>query len=332
MPRIGPSFLHQPLPSLAAINWRGFERWFVEGLSILASKSLREFGWRPAMRLRRLSKDGKIDSEILIERSLLGEQRIATDPAPFERMPIALEVNSSAVFETSVNLPAAARSHLREAVEHRLEQLSPLPPVEIAFAVGKSKLIEEERIETPVAIVRKATIEAIIANDETNSAIVGAAADANGRFAYVFRAGISGERRSRVLRVALALIGATVVLAFGLGRHIDRRIEAEEIYAEQLRAAVIAEKAEAAFLEDAPTELELGFDGAEMEIVIANILTALPKQAWIETIEASPTGSTATGYAPIGAEWPEGAAPNRTATDRPGVESFTLAVPREATP
>lgn len=333
MPQLGPAFLHQPLPSLSATSLHGFKRWLIEGLSILAPKSLREFGWRPTMRLRRLLNDGNVENECVIERSILGELRVLPNAVPGGHLPLAIEIDQSAIFETSVNLPAAAQRNIREAVEHRLDALSPLPPSEIIFAIGTLQSITDDRLDAPIAVVRKSTLQsAMDGANECDIALVGAKADASGAFSYVFHDGKSQGDRRGVIHPALALVASVFVLAFGADNFFDRRIAALDEYAQNLRETIIAEKAQAAFLKDAPADIQIGFTGAELTAALKNVNESLPETVWIETIELSQDKITATGFAPVNSNWPIGASANFNATDRPSVQRFNLLMPREASP
>lgn len=333
MSQLGPAFLHQPLPSFSAISWHGFERWLIEGLSILAPRSLREAGWRPAMRLCRLSSDGSFKNESVIERSVLGALRITSKTAISDELPLAIELDQSSIFETSVNLPAAAKRNIQEAVEHRLDALSPLPPSEIIFAVGKHRSIADDRLDAPIAIVKKSTLQsAMDGANENGIALVGAKPDATGAFSYVFQDRKNRGGRRGVVHPALALLAGAILLAIGANQCVDRRIAAMDENAQRLRETIVAEKSQAAFLKDAPVEVQIGLTGAELTAALEGLHESLPETAWIETIELSRDSLAATGFAPEDSKWPDSASANFNATDRPGVQRFNLVIGREASP
>lgn len=332
MPRLGPAFLHQELPALSQINGAGAWRWFVEGIALIAPRHIRETGFRAVMRLERADADA--GDALVIERSALGAQRVrpATTTRPGLRR--AIEIRRSDIFETRANLPAAAGNSVEEAVAHRLDTLSPLPVADVAYAVGAPTALLPDRIEAPVAIIRRKLIdEARAAPGGDAIALIGADADEAGRFRYVFfESGADGPASRRRALLFGALFGSAVLLLTGASAQLDRRIAATRAHQAALSEALRAEKAAAAFLEEPPPAPIAGMSGTEAASLLGKLATSLPEHAWIEEIALASEGATVQGFAPIEAAWPEGAAPSKAPSDRPGVQSFVLSMTGDAEP
>lgn len=323
MPAIGPAFLHRPLPGLSALTLRHAWAWLLEGLRIAAPSRLKSFGRRPFLLLRR--SDGALS---LLERSVLGEMRCV--PVECERGDLAFAVAAAPqdVFVASVDLPAAARRDLEEAVSHRLDHLSPLPKDEIEFAVGPVHEAGRERLEVPVAIIRKETLAALRAGENGDRiSLIGFAPDGSGRFAYRFheRERADTDELRRIARLGAA-IGAVILLFAGIDAGLDKRIAAAKAHEAALIETAKAEKAQFRFLEEPLAAYAPGLNGAEAQAMLAAVLAKLPAKAWIEEIAFHQGVATIRGFAPGSEAWPEGAAPSLAASDRSGVDRFSLAV------
>lgn len=299
-------------------------RWFVQGLAIAAPRALREAAWRPRMRLQRAPSPGSPGDETVIERSWLGAQREAPAAAQGKDLPLAIELSPSAVFETSANLPTAAKRRLAEAVALRLDTLSPLPTDAVVHAVGAPGEVVDDRFDIGVAITRRSTIDALLAAPESDAiAVIGADPDESGRFRYVFF-----ERKpngaSRALGPALALVMATALLLGGLDAQLDRQIAESDRLQSELREILNSEKARTMFLDAAPTTAISGLAGADLGDALARLAQVLPNALWMEEIQITSGHISATGYAPVGAVWPPASAPILSPSDRVGVQRFSL--------
>ncbi|MFZ5616888.1 MAG: hypothetical protein ACOZAA_06165 [Pseudomonadota bacterium] len=324
MPPLGPAFLHRPLPGLSALSGRRAWDWFVEGLAIGAPARIREMGWRPVFRLASASSDS--EERRSIERSWLGATRLAVARGADASLR-AVELPSREVFETRVDLPAAAEASLPEAVSHRIDALSPLPVYEVVFALGRAER-KGDRLDVPIAIARKATIDRLKESpDGAGIGVIGAQIDETGRFRFTFYE--DGERgvtaRKALFRLAAVILGVLLLL-FGVGLHLDRRLAAIEAHERALVATLRAEKDQARFLAQPPAPLTR-ITAAMIEKRLAALDAALPEGVWIEEISLSGDGAVAAGFARAKTLWTKGAAPALSASDRPGVERFSLSVP-----
>lgn len=327
MVRIGPAFLHRPLPGLASLSLARVWEWFVEGLAIAAPKPLREAGWRPAFRLIRRNPPADDAPPLMIERSLLGEARLAPQRVESEAaLPLAIDLAANNVFETRVDLPVAARGALREAIAHRLESLSPLPASDVTFAIGRVAPSRADRLDVQVAIIRKRTIGELLQSPEgPRIGLVGAGADERGSFRYVFhKSARAGANGGRALFRALAITVAVSICIVGASAQLDRRIEAITAHEAALIAALREEKDLARFLTEppAPPPPMRSFDKIAEDL--ARLSTDLPDGVWLEEISITPEGAAARGYARQGLQWPNGIAATTTPSDRPGIDGVAF--------
>jgi hypothetical protein len=268
----------------------------------------------------------------LIERSLLGEMRcVPVDGEPGDLV-TAIALAPEDVFVTSVNLPAAARRDLEEAVSHRLDLVSPLPKDGIELAVGPVREAGHERVEVSLAIIRKETVAALRGGEDGDRiSLVGYAPDRSGRFSYVFheRERADTDDLRRALRLAAA-IGAMILLFAGVDIQLGKRVARAEAHENALVAIAKSEKERFRFLDDPSPAYAPGVGGEQALAMLAAAGRGLPAKAWIEEIAFRGGVATIRGFAPEGEKWPEGAAPSLAASDRPGVNQFNLAVDASA--
>lgn len=302
---------------------KGAADWLLEGLRVVLPDAVVNAGWRPHLKL--VSRNDP-DAQQLVERSLFGNWRVApaTDEAPPLSLAIALAPED--VFETHLNIPAAARDDLDEAVTHRLDYLSPLPKHAIAFAIGHVRATLGERIEVSVAIARKETVQHCLSRDGGVSvSVVGYRTDPYGRFEYVFfREGrdSAGGRKPAVR--FLAAIAAICLLILGADLHLRHRIAAYEAHQDALIETAKAERARFQSLDSVPAGLTPNATGIEALASLASALQTLPSKVWVEEISIEDNAVTISGHVPDSADWPAQAAPTITASDRPGVQAFSL--------
>lgn len=329
MPRIGPAFLHRPLPAFSSVSLGAMPRWLLAGLSYFAPAPLRRTLWRPFYRLARDGEDGAV---ALVEEAWSGERRISSvDGSP--EFPIAVALPGSRVFETAADLPAAAAESLGDAIALRLEALSPLPPEEIVFGAGAPEKTGDGRIRVPVAIARKADvgrIEERFAGKRLHS--IGAGAGDDGSLRYVFKR-FSGEASalSKAAIVGAALILGAMMFATGLALRLDKEIAAGEAYEAALMAELRRHKDITAWLPDAGITRS-GVAGEDMAKALGGLANALPEGARLKRAVYTNGAWSLEGFAPETAAWPDQVSPAFTPSDRPGFQRFQVAVSPADTP
>lgn len=331
MPLIVPAFLHRPLPGLAPLFSTQASEWLIEGLAIIAPRRLREAGWRPVYLLVRTNPLADDAVPLAIERSLLGETRLSPRNGDRRTPLLAVELAPSEIFETRVDLPSDARGALREAIAHRIDTLSPLPASDVEFAVGRAAPSRAGRLNVPIAIVRKKTIEETLQSpDGEKIGLIGAGADERGVFRYLFyrRSQAPEDRRSALARL-LAIAVALSICVFGAGAQLDRQIASLTAHEAALIGALRAEKDEARFLAE---PLPAAPPGRSIEGIAADLVrlsAELSDGVWLEEISIGVDGLSASGYAREGVNWPNGIKATLSPSDRPGVERLALRLAEE---
>lgn len=325
MQAIGPEFLHQPLPGLPSLSLRRASEWFLAGLRIAIPSSVANFGWRPILALTPSDSGGRPS---LIERSFLGDTRCGPADAETRDLPLAIALAAADVFEARVNLPAAARRDLEEAVSHRLDRLSPLPRELVQFAIGRSEEAGDGRIDAGIAIVRKETIDASLKSAIGKKvSLIGSSADERGRFAHVFfERQAPTEGGARLAARLAAGVGSILIFFAGADLHLRRRLVGLEAHEAALIGIAKAEKARFQFLEEPSAGSAPGASGAEALALLDAIGDKLPPKAWIEEISFEAGVATIRGFAPEGETWPADAAPALVPSDRPGVAMFSIGI------
>lgn len=322
------STLNKPLPRLdidAIIA--AFWRWERRGLSYLVPLSLRHWRYRPRARLVALD-----DAEpLIVETSFFGLSRVRAASPADPPLPTRIALRSSDVFETRINLPAAAARRLGEAVALRLEELSPLPPSDVAVAVGPPQPAADGRIEATVALARKSAIE------ETRRALkirdiasVGARPQVDGSLLYAFSAPAkrSTQIGAHFLSLAALVLSAAALAVAGM-QHLDRRqqtLEAERLGL--MKALKAHEVRMAPFLSGGAPPPTMAATAALEKLRAA--LAALPRPSFVEEMRVSPQKVEIVYFAREGATPP----PNATLIVRPGIrrgyQPYSLALDQGA--
>jgi hypothetical protein len=261
----------------------------------------------------------------VLEQSWTGESRLVDAPAE-KTLPAAVALDPSLVFETSLDLPASARSAVNQAAALRMEELSPIPPKEAAFAVGPVALMGG-RIEVSLAIIRLETLAAVKSLLESkNLAIIGASLSEHGQFAYVFDKGANAEgRNAKRWFVALLALWASLLLALGAFETRQARMLSA---LDQQQSALRQDLKDLRAARDYAVRLEefarASFIYSEAATAIARTMQNLPEGAVIESAAAENGEIAVAGFTPQGAQI-SGLA--RSTSDYPGYDRFRLAAP-----
>jgi hypothetical protein len=319
MPRLGPDFLHQPLPALPAISLEEAPGWLMRGLSYFAPAGLRRRWWRALYQLARADGEG---GTTLVEEAWSGERRLSPATAN-QALPVAVALPSTATFETRADLPSAAIRSLREAISLQLETLSPIAPEDVVFDVGEPEGANGDRILVPVAIARKEDVRRL---EERFSGrrlyAIGAAPDGDGSLKYVFkRFPESAGSPNRLVLAGGAIFLAMLVLAYGAAARLDKEIAALQSYEDALVTAMREHKELSHWLPAAGLE-RIGVSGEDAVRAITTLIEALPGGVRLISADLEGAAWTIEGYAPDSTAWPDHLSPTFSASDRPGFRRF----------
>ncbi len=327
MPLLILKFLHEPLPSLRNVSFERALQWQLDGLALLAPRRLRELGWTPTARVLSEGGDG------VRERSPLGASRLVRIDETAGALPVAVALDEASIFETGIELPMAARD-LRQAIEFRLEEVSPLPPEDILFSIGETKPATSGRTEASIAIARRRDIDALLERYRGVAlAEIGARLKPDGEFAYRFYEAPRSKQAGRRMPLAVGafVLGAVAFLA-GANAHLDRRIEASAVYESRTLDAVKEERARASTFAAESVALTPSLDGDEVSAAFDMLIRSTPEGVLIEEARLDAAGVSTTFYAPEGAPAPANAAPLGPGRDRPGYAAYSMTLPLEPAP
>lgn len=328
MSQLGPDFLHRPLPIPSSISFDAAARWIVSGLSFFAPTQVRRTLWRPIYVLERLGQD---QSATLVEEAWSGERRISP-VKPDTEAPIAVALEPARIFETDVDLPAAAIGGIIDAVSLRLDSLSPISPTEIVFDVGAPQKASEGRIRVPIAIARKDDIRRVEQRFQDNNLhAIGATPDKNGSLRFVFKRFPSGKGALNNLMLAtFACIAGVSILSSSVAARIDREIAADEAYQADLIATLRQHKASTGWLTNGEIE-RAGISGDEMVKALDVLAKSLPKGGRLVKASFGDGAWTVEGFAPEKAAWPTHVSPQIMHSNRPGFQHFHAKIPLRET-
>jgi hypothetical protein len=331
MPRLGPAFLHQPITGVSLPDWRKALDWQLAGMRIWAPRRLREYRFTPKETIIEFDGSTNINTLGTVEKSLFGEQRLVGVRGSPNDLLATVTLQDSLIFETMIDLPAAARNTLMDAVAMRLDEISPIPPEDASFAIGALRKPNPGRLEVEVAITKKSSINAavkVLAGKRITS--VGAAADATGKFKYSFKT--FGKPANGALQqwpiAAAVLVSVFIVLAAAFNHRTSVKIAALEVYetdlireARRLRADADKRAALAAI---APTLTSL----RDVLGAINEITADIPDGGIIYEVSYANDALLISGLTPIGRA-PEDERPTlrRTPSEYPGYEKFQTTRP-----
>ena len=311
--------LNRPLPWLERFTFDAAIDWIIAGLRAAAPSWLRRYGWRPCYVVAEAEP-------VLVERSWLGETRKASlaGAAP-EALPCAICIPSSDVFLTTVNLPIEARPALREAVRHRLQDVSPIPLAEIEFAVGESGPTREGRLIAEVAIVRKQTIaEAMSSSAGRPVFMIGGGLNDDGGFRFLFDETESPKSDWRAFAPILAVLTGAVAFLTGLDIYVDRKLYAFSAYETQLLDVLKAEREKFSILDGLTPDAGSRENVLVAVLELGRIAALLPESVWIEEARITSTALEVSGFARRATQWPAELDPAIADSDRPETDRYSF--------
>ncbi len=331
MPRLGPAFLHQPISGLALPEWRKALDWLLAGIRIWAPRKLRDYRFAQKETIIEFETPTKIHTLGVVEKSLLGEQRLVREDGSSNDLPTTVALQDSLIFETMIDLPTAARATLTDAIAMRLDEISPIPPEDASFAIGALRKSNPGRLEVEIAIIKKSSINAavkVLAGKRVAS--VGAAADPSGKMKYSFKTfgkPAKGALQQWPMAVA-ALMAALVILTVAFNHRTNAKIAALEIYetdlireARRLRSDADQRAALAAI---APPLVSV----RDLQDAINEAVEELPEDGVIDEISYANDALQITGFTPIGSASKNATLLLRRApSDYPGYEKFQTTRP-----
>lgn len=306
MHRIGPTFLHKPLP---AFDQRAIEdamTWLIEGLRFWLPTNFRARGWRATERVYRCEADATLSGAGIVERSWAGDRRLADAAGSDANLPASVVLDDALIFRTKLNLPREAAGNVRRAVELRLDEVSPLPPREVEFAIGAVKHTPKGRINVDVALARKADLTRICADRELETVSkITAQAGADKSFTFYDRS--TGERFAdgKLGIAGLALMLSIVAFGFSFQYRGDAHIAALGEYEAHLRQNIARIRVENESLEHALSTASPSTVGSDVSASIMAALKALPEQVVVEEITFENSVLSIAVLAPVDTAWPQ---------------------------
>lgn len=296
MPQLGPAFLHQPMSGIDFSQVTHAAAWLSGGARAAVPRSIRNIGAKPSARLYMFDEERIMTPLGVINKSWLGEQSLIDFKS--HGLPLVIALAPSYIFETSVNLPESARNNLEKTIALRLEEISPIPPETAAVAIGDVKSRGSNRIDVPVAITRKETLQAVMSKAGDKPVIaIGASPDMNGKLTFVFHRSLTNRHLSRDLLIACIAVWAALLVCFGA-------LEARQ---DQLRAVLEAHQSELReTLRSTRDRLELAaqlqerapdfFTLAEMRNALDAATKALPEGSMVTEASAKDPSLVVAGY------------------------------------
>lgn len=320
------------LPTVAQLHsaWG----WLVEGLGVFCPPALRRLGMKPhAVLLEKADDDGF--NEVLIEKSWLGETRLSTTGIPDHSLPAILALTGSAYYQTELSLPKAAGRTLTATVGLRLQDISPIPPEDATFAVGKPRKSSDGRITAPIAIARKSSIAGMATLSDRNIAAIGAKPDRNGNLQFIFECEKTHKTQSKLVTPsALLVLAAFTFLFTAFDFQLSKRLRNMEAYETDIRAELQTLRPIAALLDNADGRFLMRQNGTASQVLFGTLsdrIAYLPGNARIIRIESSKDQITVSGFIPAETVLSEELCNQRlrTPSDRPGFDTFNCTIELE---
>ncbi len=326
MSQLGPAFLHRPLP---VFDFRTVGRavaWIIDGLRFWIPATFRTTGWQAETNHYQFSRGGDIAALGVIERSWAGERRLYAKTVGDELLPSSVIIDDALVFRTSLNLPREAMRDLRRAVELRLNELSPLPPQEVASSVIGARPADGNRINVDIAIVRKTTLANIREHQALQPVAKIIAANEGGEpFSFLNNQDTGGPHRPKWLLAIAALWVSILLLGISLQHRSAMHAQALDTYQDDLRQAIDAARAENERLHNLQVAAPPSLPGDYAFAEIVSAIKALPEGSVIEYVAVQNHTVQLRALAPAGLDWSDVQySAHVTPSDRDGYEAVTL--------
>ena len=311
-----------------------FWRWFLDGLSVFAPAFVTQQGWRANALLieQQTERSARIRT---IETSWFGEARLQETVANRD-LPSRLALAPEKLFITKLSLPEEASQSLAKAARLRLGDLSPIPPQDAAFAIGRPQRAAQGRIVADLAIIRKETIDKVCAENKNRFIeMIGAMPDDQGRMRFVFEErGAAPQSTASIFSDIGLLAAAVLLLLFAANVHMERRLQNISRYEAEALAELKELRPMAALFEGAETERFDNVrcvDASEAFALVRRTLAALPEGARLSDFQTDGRKVSVRGFVPEALSFeasPEDRwtyAPSR----HPGFNRFTFHSERE---
>lgn len=309
-------------------------RWFLDGLSVFLPAFVTQKGWRPdALLIEQQAQRGpRIRT---LESSWFGESRLQ-EAAANQALPSRVALAPEKLFITALSLPEEAAQSLAKAARLRLGDLSPIPPEDAAFAVGRPQRAEQSRIVADLAVVKKETIEKARADHKNRRVeMIGAMPDDQGRLRFVFEEGEAAPKSTANIFLDMSVLFAAVLfLLFAVNVHMERRLQNVLRYEAEALSELKALRPMTALFRGVETEQldkARGADASEAFALVQRTLAVLPEGARMSGFQTDGRNISVSGFVPETASseaLPDGRwtyAPSR----HPGFDRFTLQSERE---
>jgi hypothetical protein len=333
MPQLGPAFLHRPLALPEFSSMGDGARWLADGALSLLPEQITSRGWNAHSVLCAFRRDGSITELGAVETSWSGARRLAPIAGGAGSLPVCVVLEPDLVFITQSDLPLAARDAINKTIGLRMDDLSPIPPDEAAFAIGEVRR-NGGRLLVDVAIAQKQTLADVAqAFAEKRVLSVGAAPAPSGAITYVFT-GPSTESLRQIrkrLLAFLALWGSALLAIGALEARQEKTLAGFDAYQHELRGALRNLKTESDTLKRLQQFAPRSYSFAEVAESMASGLNTLSDGAVVTEVSIVGDGMTISGLARED-ESGSPAAPDRKASDYPGFDLFSLSAPMTHAP
>lgn len=328
--------------ALRALNW------LREGLGVFLPDRLRRSGWRARRRLIYLSPEQMRDQSRVVETSWFGESRLGgvspgQGDAP-SSLPGVIVLHPETYFTMHLSLPAEAAGSFAKAVKLRLGEISPIPPEDAAFAVGRVRTDAAGRAYAQVAITKKRYLREIADRyDDVGVSAIGAAPGGDGAPAFIFlqedqnTPPISRRRMIDAAMLAAALLFLIVAIDIRQQNRLQTFQEYEARTLSELRAlrplSSLLSDIDAAAL-DALISRPISGTRDSAVNTIDNALAALPDEAIVTQVRLNHQAVSLSGFVPTKTSPAPNANVNfsTTASNRPGFDRFELTKPLGSAP
>lgn len=325
MPRLGPAFLHQPLVLPAGGSLSHALRWLADGALSILPAALSERGWRAANALYEYAPDGALTSLGQIDHSWSGARRRTAATETTNALPAIVTLAPRLVFFTKADLPLAAKTTLAKTIALRMDELSPIPPEEAAFAVGPSAMVGD-RLHVDVAIARKKTLEAIEQSQRNRSvAAICAGLTERGEIEFEFTRSNPARAKAAIKLMAAGLmLWLSILLALSAFAARQERMLAsfdgrQTALRQELRDLKATEDRIGLLQQFAPASFSLG----DVSRTVTSQLNNLPQAVMVDEITVDADNIAISGFWPTNLE-SESVALSRSASDYPGFDRFSM--------
>ncbi len=308
--------------------------WLLRGWAQLVPEAWLSWRQRPTALLVLPDIEGQKETLVRV-RSVFGvwTNKVLEDEEQISDLPKISCLPVDQVFRTELPLPSLSASATREAVRLRLEDLSPLPIADTAFAISASQLTVDKTLPVQIAIASKTQLVGQQHSSVSEGSGRTGFLDQDGMFFEFTQAENITSTHHRNLWQTIGFLLGLMVFFAGTNTWLERTNLAQQERLNSHMATLKHQHQQAQTLDALSASLSTirPIGATELSTIQTQVTNILPDTSWVQTVNLKNGTATITGYVSEGSlpSAPAGQTITVTPSNRTGITDFTWRFPVE---